>query len=224
MHKSVTISTNDPVRPIFTVKLEGEIVPDVSTDPRRLDFGVIDVDAPAEREVKAWLRDGLPGRITSVKSGTPSVTASLIGGPGRKVRIRVATDAAKPGPIGGSVILTTDAPGTPHGFIYLRGEVAGNLSVEPKFLNLAASRTPEATIRRRPGRKRAVRVTGVTSSHPAVTASVVEVARGAEYRIRATVAEGTARAQGMLTVRTDDPRQPEISIRFFYNPQRGGRR
>ena len=121
------------------------------------------------------------------------------------------------GPFDDSIkILTNRVPVSVSVF----GTVTGELNVDPAQVSFGIVPRGQDIVRilrlsNQGGH--AIKVLGITSSNPAVTASAQPLAAGKEYRITVVLKHGTPDGQlrGELAIRTDDPGQTTLNVPFY---------
>jgi hypothetical protein len=230
--QSATFGTNDPARPTFTVAVKGTVVPAVIVmPPQMITLPSVSTEEPTKTKIALYSLDRPETKITRVVTSRPALivakSAPFKEGSteakyfkaknGYTIEIEV-----KPGmPIGNfhdEIDIQTDHPRQPEVKVSISGSVSGPISAIPLMV-----RIPNVTSKLGATKDIALLVRGKT-------APKFEVARRPEplevaiepddaktkgrYRMRVTIPKGTpaGRLEGMIILKTDHPRAPELKI------------
>lgn len=218
--KNIFLTTNDPASPRATLTLKAFIRAQVSLRPTSVDFGAVPAGETRRETVtiKAAASDTLrilalefPSDLMTVTTerttGGDSVTVSL--------HIDLRPDAPR-GPFRATGVVRTNLK-TDKLTVNLTGQVHGYFRVEPGAVSLGqvrqgSAKTATLTLTGTGAGER--RITAAACSAPFLAAEVVEQQPGRLYEVRVTLL-GSAPAGKVtesLTIDTDDPVQPRITL------------
>jgi hypothetical protein len=215
--KQLTIFSNDPVRPQVELTIGLRLIPLVNVSPGLV--VALDVtEKAATQEFTLERNGGRPMKIVQVVPNAAYIDAeaTLLPGQGRyKLTITAKPDA----PLGrsnGSVVVWTDVEKSGMLTFFITVD-RGIVTVPPTLFygmvpqELEAPRQAAVTIT---GSSTPFHVKSVTVNDSHLTTKLETVRDGAEYRVTLTYAGGwhTGRRRQLLTVTTDDPKQPVIEV------------
>lgn len=219
--RTITAFTNDPTTPQAVMTMQGMVKQQVAATPDKVAFGSVRKGTPTSQEVTLTdLTNQKDFKVSSVTNSSSS--------------IKVTREPAKPGTTDVVLkveLLPTMQPGTFDDSIKVVtnrvplqidvfGTVTGDLSLDPPQVSFGIAPKGQDVVRilklTNSGPKD-VKVLGITSSVPSVGAAAEAVKPGKEYRITATLGRSTPEGQlrGQLTIKTDDPDQPTITVPFY---------
>jgi hypothetical protein len=218
--KNIFLTTNDPASPRATLTLKAFVRAQVSIRPASVDFGAV-AAGETRREtvtIKAAAADTLrilglefPAELmtttTERTTAGDSVTVTL--------HLDLRPDAPR-GPFRATGVVRTNLKSDKL-TVHLTGQVHGFFRVEPGAVSLGQVRqgaTKTATITLTGTASGARRVTGATCTAPCLAAEVVEREPGRAYEVRVTLLSGApaGKVTENLTIETDDPAQPRITL------------
>lgn len=112
--KNVTLETNDPKAPSYTLSLNGTIIEEIQITPRQLNLGQIKAGNPARSTITLTNRGNGSLKIISAKAQIPQITAEikkqqLRSGESAAIEITV-TPKATDRILSGYLTITTDSP------------------------------------------------------------------------------------------------------------------
>lgn len=164
----VRLSTNDPDRQTFNLKLSGEAVPDIRVEPRTLNLMQTDPDAPHEGILTLTSTNGKPFEVTSVTVNRDRVTASVEAAEdGLSAKIKVLPRPQEgQGHFTDVLEINTSNPDVQAVRVLVMWQVSTGVSVSPGQLNLVLSDTDlrldrYLMVRGYPGLKEPLQVTSV---------------------------------------------------------------
>jgi copper(I)-binding protein len=112
--KTVAVESNDPVTPLLTLTLTGNIVEEVSVKPKQLNLGQVKPEVAAANFITVENRSNKPLKLTSVKSPMPQLvikTDKTQIKPGESARISVTvTPRQEDRMLSGYITISTDNP------------------------------------------------------------------------------------------------------------------
>jgi hypothetical protein len=225
--KDVTVLTNDPSNPLFTLTIKGEVQPWVDAQPGYFRFvHVVGEPAPTGTQT-VWSSD-LPGlEITAAESPLPHLSLAVRPateqerdplGRGRQwaVVATLASDAPA-GPLQGEVTLRTNHPRQPELVLPVAGFVKGVVQVSPPiadFGSFVASEPRRGSVIVTNHGSAPVAILGAETDVPGLTAQVAEREKGKRFDVNLVVAAGVApgKIAGTLRVRTSSPQVPLLEV------------
>jgi hypothetical protein len=215
--KHLTVFSNDPDRPAVELTLTAHVNPLVRISPATAALLTVE-DKGATQEFTLERAGGHPMSILEVIPNSRYITAQTTPLPGQG-RFKVTVTANADAPYGRTtvpVVVRTDL--VKGGMLMLVLTVDRGIVTEPPvvFLGLLTEATPlplnsQMSITRRTG---PFHVKSVAVDDPKISARLETVRDGAEYRVIVTYAGGwdAGVKRRTLTLTTDDPRQPTITV------------
>lgn len=230
--QSATFGTNDPARPTFTVAVKGVVVPPVIVvPPQMISLPSVSSEEPTKTRIAVYSIDRPETKITKVVTSRPAyIIAQAVpfaegsdeakyfkAKRGYKIEIEV-----KPGmPIGqfhDEIDIETDHPRQAEVKVSIGGSVSGPISAIPPML-----RIPNVTSKLGATKDIALLVRGKTApnfevarkpEHLEVAIERDDGTTKGRYRMRVTVPKQTpaGRLEGMIILKTDNPRASELKI------------
>jgi hypothetical protein len=126
IHKTITISSNDPEHSRMTLLIKGVVAPEIALSDSQISFGRVPAEKEITKETFLTVAPGKSIKILSARSKNPAIAAKLNPVPGsnqKKWRLTVAHKAnAKPGAFSGQILVKTDSRLNPEIWVYARGE------------------------------------------------------------------------------------------------------
>jgi hypothetical protein len=215
--KYLAVFSNDPDRPQLALSLLGEVVPLVRISPSgigRFSIG----DEPVTQEFTLERTGEQPMQVVEVTSPAAYVTARATPLPGQG-RYRLTVTVSPEAPVGRRAVhlaVRTDSEKV--------GTLKLTLMIERGILTMPPSvywgtipqvlTEPRKSVLTVSQSARSFHVTGVTADDPNLQTKLETVRDGHEYRIIVTYAGGWegGSVQTSLTITTDDPRQPVLTV------------
>lgn len=183
--KSIQVLTNAPDKPELTLTLMGTVVRGVTLTPERLDFSEIGASSSAAtrtREFTVEINEGWDLRVKSTKSYSPYVAIRQVAAETRKFKYAVELLPGAPkGELRDRVIVEFEGDRQASVNIPVFGSVLADLRVVPSTVSfgiVGGSQVIERRVRFENSSSGKVAVSGISSSHPAVSASLIEVEAG----------------------------------------------
>lgn len=222
--KSVSVYSNDPIQPVTTLTLQGEITVEVVVDPPQLYLGRLRRGEAMTRTVEVLHDADKPISITRIEntSGLITVRSEDVekeGQKGKKLLVTVGRDVPL-GRLNDQIIVTTTSQKRPSITIPVFGSIEGEVVVTPPQVSFGVVRKGEGKAQEVSIKNRAakpVRVLRVQSSTEDVSAELAPVKEGVEYRVILT-AKGESkpgRIQGEVQVFTDHPEEKVLTIPLY---------
>lgn len=230
--QSATFGTNDPARPTFSVAVKGIVYPPIIVvPPQMISLPSVSSEEPTKTRIALYSFDRPETKITKVVTSRPAYivanavpfTADSAEAKAFKVKRGYRLDIEiKPGmPIGqfhDEIDIKFDHPRQDEVKVSIGGSVTGPISAIPPAL-----RIPNVTSKLGVTKDITLLVRGKTAPNFEVARKPepLEVAIDRDdaqtkgrYRMRVTVPKGTAagRLEGMIILKTDDPRVSELKI------------
>ena len=162
--KTVTIESNDPATPRFSLTLKGEVVSDIIVRPAVLAFGQLTEGAPAEQEVSLRAGEGHTLKVTEVDCAQGIFKPELIvDEAGKSYRVKVRFDGIRfaedrmlvRGRMADMLVIRTESPGRPVVKVGIQGLLQPGLRVFPtefKFPGHSKASTATVMLRANPGK------------------------------------------------------------------------
>lgn len=223
LRKRVTVISDDPEQPQLKLMIEGEIVVDVAMKPRRISYGQLSKGEAGEREFSLEVREPEKVKIAGLsidderfkierKSGEADGNATYLlkfKGSDKLTRLHTSVKIE----ITGSEISTVELP--------VRATVVGDLVYRKSvYFHKRDGQFKEKEIVVASRSNKRVKVTGVHDAKGLIKHEITRdkdpKKKGAVLKVR--VAEPDAEyneiKRGTLVVKTTDPDEPKISIRY----------
>jgi Protein of unknown function (DUF1573) len=222
--KEVTVHSNDPMQPVVTLTLQGEIAVEVEVNPAQLYLGKIRRGASATHTIELLHDASKPISITNVVSDSPLISVQTEelekeGKKGKKLLVTLKKDAPL-GRVSTEINVTTTSQKRPSLSIPVFGQIEGDLVVTPSQVSFGVvrkgdSKTNDLSIKSRA--KNPVRLVRTQSSTPNVIAEVATVKDGEEYRLTLKVNPESTPGQikGAVQVFTDHPTEKVLTIPVY---------
>jgi len=222
--KSIAVYSNDPLHPVTTLTLQGEIAIEVAADPPQLYLGRLrrgEVKT-GTIEVLSDLAKGIS--IVKVENAHPAVSIRTEDlqkeeKQGKKLYVTLKKDVSL-GRFNDQITVTTTSPKKPTLVIPVFGSIEGDLLVQPPQVSFGVIRqgegkTQEVSIKSRA--KKPVHLLRAQSSVADITPELTSVKEGAEYRltISAKAESKPGRIQGEVQVFTDHPEEKVLTIPLY---------
>jgi hypothetical protein len=222
--KTVSVYTNDPLQPVTTLTIQGEITVEVAADPPQLYFGRLRRGEEVTRTVEVLYDAQKPITITKVEHTHPAVRVRAEefekdGKRGKKLFVTL-TRAVGLGRFNDQITVTTTSQKRPSVTIPVFGSVEGDVLIQPPQVSFGVvrsgeSKTQEVSVKSRAAQP--VRVLRVESAVAGVGAELTPVKEGEEYLItlRVNGENGPGRIQGEVRVFTDHPEEKTLTIPLY---------
>ncbi|HEV8718526.1 MAG TPA: DUF1573 domain-containing protein [Candidatus Binatia bacterium] len=222
--KGISVYSNDPLQPVTTLTLQGEITVEVAADPAQLYLGRLRRGEEITRSTDVLYDAQKPIAIVKIENSHPSLSVqaedfSKEGKKGKKLIVMLKKDAPL-GRFNDQIVVTTTSQKKPVLEIPVFGSVEGDMLVLPPQVSFGVvrrgeSKTQEISIKNR-GTK-PVQVVRLQNSAPEVVAELTPVKQGEEYRLtlRTKGESKPGRIQGEIQVFTDHPEEKVLTIPLY---------
>ena len=222
--KSISVYSNDPIQPVTTLTLQGEITVEVTVEPTQLYLGRLRRGEETTRTVEVLYNADKPITITKVENTSPviSVQAQELaknGQKGKKLLVTLKKDAPL-GRLNDQITVTTTSQKRPSIVIPVFGSIEGDVVILPPQVSFGVVRkgegkTQEVSIKNRAAAP--VHVLRAQSSTADVVAELAPVKEGEEYRLtlRAKSDSKAGRIQGEIQIFTDHPEEKVLTIPLY---------
>ncbi len=222
--KTVSVVTNAREYPEVTLTMRGSVVRGVTATPDRLVFGEISPGAsPATRtqEVAIAVAEGMDWEVARVISGSKFVNIIPLGVQGGAERYSVAIQPDAPkGEMRERLIVEFKDPAHAAVNIPVIATIMGDLRLNPATVSfgiISGTEPIERRIKYENSSSIPVVISGVTSSHPAVTAAMLDLDVGKRgvvvIKVDPTKVKGDIKATVELT--TNHPEQKTLAISVY---------
>lgn len=220
--RTVRAFTNDPQNPDAAMTIQGTVRPQVAAVPAQVSFGKVKKGTEETRQVviSDLVGGKIPFQVVSASNSSPVIKVEIVkrtdGKPGATLNVTLP----KSMPVGGfddSIkVVTNRIPLNVDVF----GTVTGDLDLDPAQVSFGIAPRGQDVIRilkLSNNGSHPVKVLGISSSSPSVSASAEPVANGKAYKITVMLHRGTPDGQlrGNLAIKTDDPEQTTLSVPFY---------
>ena len=213
VNKTITVRTNDPENAQVPLKIKANVIGALQTDPLKVDFGTVDRGSAASVVLTAWLREDLEGKITEAKTASPKVVVEPMGAADADGRARFRVSLAKDAGVGfvrDTITIHSSADKNPSARVTVSGNIVGDYEFQPRTLSLSQL-TGKIIVKRRAG-KRKLAIVSAEASTSELGVEVVERKPGELVEILIKIAPDKQRVRGRVTVKVDNPDEPEFSI------------
>ena len=134
--KNIKIYSNDPDTPVYTLKLLGEIVEDITINTRQISFGFIPKGKKVKMELGVKPRPGFKLEIKDVISSSPDISIKYKKDEKENKYVVGVTlkDTATVGVLTGNIQILTNSERQSRVIIPVSGEVLGDIRLYPSHL------------------------------------------------------------------------------------------
>ena len=136
INKSIRVYSNDPDTPVYSLKLLGEIIEDITINPRQMRFGYVHKGEKAQVEVDIQPRPGFDLEIKDVISSSPVVSIKYRKDELENKYIVEATlkEDTMIGVLTGNIYILTNSERQRRVAISFSGEVLGDIRLYPTHI------------------------------------------------------------------------------------------
>jgi uncharacterized protein DUF1573 len=222
--KTVSVHSNDPLQPVTTLTLQGEIAVEVAAEPAQLYLGRVRRGVGATHTIELLYDANKPITITDATAESPLVSLrsedlEKDGKKGKKLIVTLRKDAPL-GRVSTDITVFTTSQKRPTLSIPVFGQIEGDLLVQPPQVSFGVVRkgdTKEHEISIKSRAQNPVRVVRAQSSTPSVIAAMDTVKDGEEYRLTLKVNPDGEPGQirGEVQVFTDHPVEKVLTIPVY---------
>jgi len=222
--KGISVYSNDPLQPVATLTLQGEITIEVAAEPAQLYLGRLRRGEETTRSVDVLYDAQKPIDIVKVENSHPSISVQAEDfaredKKGKKLVITLKKDAPL-GRLNDRIMVTTTSQKKPVLEIPVFGSIEGDVVIVPPQVSFGVVRkgetkTQEISIKNRGAKP--VQVVRIQNSAPDVVAEVTAVKQGEEYllTLRTKGESKPGRIQGEVQVFTDHPEEKMLTIPLY---------
>ena len=222
--KSIRVHTNDPLSPVTTLTIQGEITTEVQVQPAQVYMGRLQRGVPTSRTVTILYDQNKPFEITHITHANPAISvqtedARIDGKQGKTLQVSVSKTAAL-GRLDDTITITTTSPQKPTITIPIFGSIEGDVIVLPPQVSFGVVRHgvgKTQTIRIKNRAAQPLSIIRVQSSLDTVIPEIAEVTPGKEFQLRLHVTADSApgKIRGSIEVMTDHPEEKQLTIPLF---------
>lgn len=222
--KNIRVHTNDPLSPVTTLTLQGEITAEVQVQPAQVYMGRLRRGVATTRTVTVLYDKNKPFEITDITHGNPAISVQaedlrLDGRPGKTLQVSVSKTAPL-GRLDDTITITTTSPKKPTISIPIFGSVEGDVSVSPSQVSFGVVRQgvgKTLTVRIKNRSAQPLGITQVQSSLDTVIPEIAEITPGKEFELHLHVAAdtGPGKIRGSIELLTDHPEEQHLTIPVF---------
>jgi hypothetical protein len=222
--KTVNVLTNARENAEVTLRMRGSVVRGITATPERLVFGEVSQGsslATRTQEVSIAVTEGMDWEITRVSSGSRfiSVTPLADQGNAKRYSVTIQPDAPK-GDMRERLIVEFKDPSHAAVNIPVMATVLGDLRLTPATVSfgiISGTEPLERRIKYENASSVPVAINGVTSSHPAVAATMLDVDGGKRgvvvVKVDPKMVTGDLRAT--VEIETNHPEQKTLAVSVY---------
>lgn len=203
--------------------------PQIAVDRPMHDFGSISQGTKVEHTFVIRNKGDAPLTIKSVRPScgcTAVTTSASVIAPGKTGEIKASFNSANySGAVNKIVTVDSNDPKAPSATLNLKGTVIEEIQVTPKQLNLGQVKigaTQKATVTVSNRGSKPLKFTTVKSTLPQIAPSATKklLKRGesATILVAVTPRKGDRLLSGYITIMTDSPAKPEITVPVYGSP------
>lgn len=221
----MTVSSNDPKQPKFTLTLSGDVEVIAAFEPAYVRLGRVARGEKKTQTVKVVARDPGKFKITQIKPSNPGrVSAKLVEGKGGPTLEVTVTAGDKPGRLSESVMATTNLDNPKTLRLTVSGTVSNDLWTDPPrvfFSDFKEKQAQIVDVRVSSLSKKAFKLKGVKDPAGFVTGKVEQV--NGQWVAHLTLATKPDKTSGKVQVRTNRKDQPVIEVPYTLGRGSGAR-
>ncbi len=183
--KLIQVLTNAPDKPELTLTLTGTVVRGVSLVPERLDFGDVHAGSSVSTRTKQFTletKEGMEISVTGAKSYSPYISVRQVAAEPRRYTYSVELLPGAPkGDLRDRIVVEFDGGKQASVNIPVSASILADLRVIPSTVSfgiVGGTTVLERRVRFENSSGSKIAVSGIESSHPAVSASLIEVEAG----------------------------------------------
>lgn len=213
--RRIDVYTNDPQTPDLALEIHGVVRRESEASPEEVVFDSVRKGSQQARDVSIKYNGASRDfKLLKVANSNPNLAVS------RESDLKLKVSLLKtmpPGPFQDTIEATTT--GRPIE-IPVYGRVVGDLVTDPaqvSFGILPHGQGAMRIVRLTNNGSRAVAITAVSSTSPAVIAKADPIMPGKQYKITLELRKGTPDGQlhGQVLIKTDDPEQASLTVPFY---------
>lgn len=219
--KSVSVTSNDPKNPVFTLTFEADVVQEVMAKPGGLFFPEVPRATPRKSTLRLESGNGQPVKVTDVSAPAAPYLSWTQRQEGNDAVLDVTLDGRKvpEGQLRGADWLTvrTTSAQVPVLTISVQWELKALIAASPERIAWVegAGKELSAALKLRHTEGKAFRITGTAPTSPLIKVTGLGAAPATEHALTVVLA-GTAKAgtyNENVVFLTDDPDMPKIAVR-----------
>lgn len=211
--KTITVVSNDPVKPRATIQVVADVKVLVGLDPQVMAFGEVKVGKKATRSVRLVGQEAAGVTLELLEGGDKGLSAA-VRKEGEETLVDVTVDPKEPGRLKGRLSFGTSHATVTRLDLRVSGEVIGNVRVAPSAVTIqGVDGQPAPGVVVLSSEAAGFKVLSAIDPNGQVDATWAE--RDGRWRIEVkpkTSGPGTASFRSHLVVVTNDALQPQIDV------------
>jgi hypothetical protein len=222
--KTVEVLTSDSESPEFLLSLKGTVLPGITTEPRRIEFGELSPGGDQSRwshEFSVSIQEGSALKVSQVRTFAKYLRVLELEKSelAARYRIEVLPDAPR-GEIRDRVVVEFSGGRQQSVNIPVIGSIKGDLRLVPSTVSfgvIQGSQPLERRVRFENSAKQDVKVLSIVANNSAVSASLIDVQAGKRgvLVVRVDPALVTNDLRTTVDIETDHPTEPKLSLNVF---------
>jgi len=203
--------------------------PQIAVDRPIYDFGSISQGAKVEHTFVIRNKGDAALTIKSVRPScgcTAATTSASVIAPGKTGEIKASFNSANySGAVNKTVTVDSNDAKAPSSILNLKGTVIENIQITPKQLNLGQVKidaTKKATVTVSNRGSKPLNLTTVKSTLPQIAATadkkLLKPGESGTLQVSITPRKGDRLLSGYLSIMTDNPAKPEITVPVYGSP------
>ena len=222
--KTVSVVTNSRDKPEFILKLRGSVVRGLSAAPERVMFGEVPQSASQAmrtQEITLTVTDGMTWEVARVTSAAKFIAVQELPpqGASKRYAVTLLPDAPK-GELRERLIVESKDPAQAAVNIPITATVLGDLRIVPATVSfgiVSGTEPIERRLKYENSSATPVSFTSVTSSHPAVTAAMLDMDAGKHgvLVVKVDPTKVTSDLKATVQVATTHPEQGTLTVSVY---------
>lgn len=215
--KSITVKSNDPKIPNYTLTISGEIAEIISTSPKRINFGSVYVGGKIDKTVTVTSDSHF--EIKKITPSRPFLQASIKEENENSYTINITSNGSHDiGRFSGAIYIETDNKIQPKVTIPFFGEIIGDITTYPKKLYYGNIKKGKERVQKVFVKlnKENLKILEIKVTPDYLSAKIIENYKknNAQYLIEVRLHEDAAigRINGLLEINTNSKAQPKIKV------------
>jgi hypothetical protein len=227
--KTVSVESNDPVKPKTTLKISAFVEVEFGFETNTLNMGRIPKGESDTRNAVLLLKDASKTDLVEVSTNSPDINARIINsdsGEEGRIEVEVTVNAnMPPGRLNDMITATLTDESQPAATLRVVGDIIGNVELKPEAIHFTID-TSQATATEPFQEVRVVttrdaasfNLLGVHDSRNLLTFEVDTLVAGKQYLLKAKPNENAMQLKrvtsGLVKVEIDDAEQPELNLSY----------
>lgn len=215
--KSITVTSNDPNRPIYQLTISGEVVEVINANPRRINFASVYIGSKMDKTI--ILTSDSSFSIKKLTSSIPFLKVSIKAKNQNGYTINLSsTDKHKIGRFNGAIFMETDNKIQPKVTIPVFGEIIGDIISYPNKLyygNIKKGDEKTQKVFVKLNREN-IKILGVQVTPDYLSTKIIENYKktSSQFLIEVKIHENATvgKFNGLLEINTDSKVQPVIKV------------